>query len=229
MDTTDPNAQGQDTNVVPVLDTQTPEAALEAKVFRGVQARIDELTANWRQTQEQLAKSNEQNNALMLSLANRSNASNEPEVDPAVDLDPALKAVLDAQAQRFEAQLNKLTATFNQSMNRMQLNQVANGEDPKIVGRAAEIMSQYNMSHEAALTVAYGEAARAERANAGKNANARTNFNALGSTVLTGRREENVAPIQDAAATPLPDNFDNLSPQQQIAILEKRGVAKRQW
>lgn len=226
MEPTTPNAQGSDGQPVAVPTTPVAPAVPE-----GIQRRFDEMTAELHTARSQMDAVMQQNQQLLTMV--QQPTAQVVAADPYADVDPALAGLLKNQQEQFTKQLTALQQSFASAMAPMQLQQhVAPGEDPRVVVRANELIRNWNqrglqLSPTDALTFAAGELARQERTATLQQNAAKQQFNGLSASVLTGRREENVQP--PVTQQPLPANYENMSPMDQMKVLEARGVHTRSW
>lgn len=206
-------------------------AAKEAKKNEGIEKRIAELTKQ-RHDSEREAQQLRDLNMQLLASRTQPAAPTEPVEDPYEDVDPKLRKMLKeslgAQQRVFEAKLAQNTAHFESVMEAQEVTHAATafGLDAESTKEAATIVREAKrrgipVNKEEVLDMVIGKAVREGKwtppANAGSNPR-------RPAAQMTSVRSPNFAAPEVAQQKPLPSNFEDLSPEQQIAIMEKRGV-----
>lgn len=229
----DEESPAQDPNAPDVQSDDAGEETNEVarKIQEGTQKRIDELTAKQHEYERQLAAANERAAALTTQLLTR---SNEPKEDPYKDLDPTLRKFMEDQIGAVHASSQKTIAAMAARFEAQTLAQEARaiaaqaGGDETIQREAAEAVAGLRKqgiqaNGQDAADWALGKALREGRLKLNGNT-AQPNGRKPVST-FSGNRGPDLS--TSAAQKPLPENFDELDPDEQIKILEKRGVNNR--
>lgn len=231
MEPTDPISTGP--NAAAPQGTTDQNNAEQGNPNEGVQKRINELTARFHSAEgraEELAK---QNALLVQQLAEgmtRREAPVEQEPQLPEGMDPAAVAYLDKMLQRIEARQNQMFQKLGAEVGASRARQ-AGAAHAQLVGdktgwvenRAAEL---YVALKAKGLPINEEDAGMYAMAEFIKNGGSR---GAQGSqyTPPVAPQFGGVPPVVTAprtSAQPLPSNFDQLSPAQKIAELQKRGV-----
>ncbi len=218
----DPSAQGEmNGTAVPAPEAQSNIQPV-TEVPAGVQKRFDEMTAKYHQLAATTEATQRQNQELMAMLAQRQTPV---ETAPPVEVDPALKAQMDAvfapQLQAFHQQNTML----NQELQRMKFQQLMGGVQPQIAQRAQEYLNMWQSQGKTgwtpadAIQFATGEAVRNGTYTAPPT-DGRAQFNQVGAPL----GYQGMAPVSQAPAAKLPADFDNWSETNKAAYwLEKSG------
>lgn len=204
----------------------------EKKRNEGIEKRINELTAKTHEAERRAAAAEataQQQRDLNMQLLTQRGQPQEPIEDPYEDVDPKLRKMLSegltAQQRKFAAQLQAQKNEFDAILESQAVQHEASslGLDPEISKEAAAIVKGAKsrgipVNKEEVLDMLIGKAYRE-----GKLAVQPSQTNPRRAAPLSGVR---APPIQEASQTqkPLPNNFDDLSPEEQLALLNKRGV-----
>lgn len=219
-----------------------PTESTEANANEGFQARINEMTAKYRQVEEQLKERDRQlmeqaarmaEQALIAQQAAARPAPAAP-VDPLAQfkdtLDPvtsqAIQAAIQETTRRMEAQYAPMFAQQAAQIAQFAVQaEVQNipGVPKEVAARAAKLAADWraaglNFPPGDALNFAMGEHMRGQLLKAAPVAG----YNPAAQHVPQVTPGLNPPP---APARVLPPNFDGLSRQQQIDLLDKSGVA----
>lgn len=193
----DPIAQGDQQNE----ETQQHN---EPAVSPGLQARIDELTANFRETQRELQRRDEMIQQLVMAQTQRQAPAQE---EPQYDID-------EDDRKKFEYLFKSQTAPLLQQieqLNRQVVTQRAQSlreqaGDPEVANIASELLVKWqnhpvyrNATEEDALNIAWGMKARKQSQNQAQ----RNEYNNLPAPIVGGR----AAPVSPRSSS----NLNNLS------------------
>ena len=191
----------------------------------GLQKRIDELTAAKGEAERRLQESTQQQIALLTSQATQRTTE---VVDPYPDMDPAIKKFVTetvGQVKRAaEQQIAQLRSSHEADLMARDARQFATqftGGDEQISNEAATLAKNlrakgYAINAEDAAIFALGIAVKEGRYKPGGQTRQQG-----APAVLGAVRSTNLQPQTQA---PLPANFDDLDPDSQLAILNKRGA-----
>lgn len=238
----DPIAQGQapaeqgDNQQAPEVAEQTQDQKFQV----GIQKRIDELTARFHQEREASSKKDEHILTLTQQLVAASQRQNERPPEPAIEVPEGMDP---AQAAYFDRMFSKIQSQFQQ-----QLTQVAvvtqSGEaaqaavaltakfgitDPSKVSwvqeRAKALAAGWKQN---GLPFAPADAARfatmefLEQGGLQQPTKGAGQFMPITPTGGGSNPVPNLAP--QASRSALPNNFNSLRPEDQLSILQRRGV-----
>ncbi len=206
---------------------------------KGAQPRINELTAKFRDAERKLQEAQSENVALR---AARLVEGNRPapvieEVDEFPDMDPSVKALMNKKLGKLEAAFSqRLAATQAEYESRFMAQEAAgiaaqHGGDEKTQEQARVYAAGLrkkglNVSSEEAAIFALGMAVKEGRFNA-PTGSAPQQPQRRGAPPMGNVRGPSFNAPLPASEKPLPSNFDSLSPDQQLAILEKRGAGDK--
>lgn len=225
-DELDPTAQGTSEAVIPPTDQQA-QGAPATQQFEGIQKRIDELTAKFRGEQEANQHLLAQNQELMRTIAQiaEKNIAATYEAAPQVEVDPEDRRKVEAVFTPYMRKLESMVQQLSSQVASSQVASVAQGEDPRVVQRAQELMRGWRSAGKQgwepqdAVIYARGEVATLDATKAAKARDER------------GRFAGQAPPLQGTGAPPpitqpqtgaLPANFDSLDIDRQLDLLEKR-------
>lgn len=169
---TEPNAQG-------TQPEQNP-AAVENQQASGVQQRIDELTREKHEAQRRAEELSQQYMTLLNDLATK---SIQPQsAQPQVEIDPTLKAQMEAVMAPFQAQLNRTLAQIQQAQALTNARSLAGSLPEPVAQEMQKVVSDYakqgyRVDDEVALDIAYGRVARKQQTAQGQANQAQRQFN----------------------------------------------------
>lgn len=221
----DTNAQESDDS----QDGSEEVAEKEVKRNEGIEKRIAELT---KQSHDREREANQLRDLNMQLLAQRGQPA-VVEADPYEEVeDPKLRELLkkrDAvQKAAFEQRLNQTTTHFESQMEAQEVTHAATnfGLDAEATKEAATIVREARrrgipVNKEEVLDMVIGKAVREGKYTPVSGVNNRR------AAPLTGNRQPNFAAPEVREQKPLPSNYEDLLPEQQLAILEKRGVGNQ--
>lgn len=233
----DPNAQGQ---VAPAVsaEPQTQQPAPPA-VDPGIQKRIDELTARAAAAERQALETQQQMLKQQMELVAQARA---PQAAPEPDLtqkygqtvDPNVIAMMNEVTQRVQAKANaeleartrQLRAQYGSAQIQAQASQLK-GVPPEVGQRAAELFRQAQLagsqaSEDEALRYALGDWMLKQQATAAPV------YGYTGRSMMPSEAPltaPNYIPPRQAKGPPA--NFESMSLEEQIAQMERDGVADR--
>lgn len=150
-------------SLTPEPNTQTNQE----NVSPGLQARIDELTANWRETQRQLAVKDQQVAALMQQALQRPQAPQEAE--PELDIDPEDQKKFDLLFRRFSKPFEQQISQLQQRLQQTQVLAVQGEvgkftQDASVAAEAQKLLQAWSnhpvyrdATPEDAVNIAYGK------------------------------------------------------------------------
>lgn len=226
----------QDPNATESQDEGTEGEGSTGKKNFVPQERVDEITAKYRDMERKVNALEERNLALMTAqLTGGRQAAPEPEVDEYPDMDPSVKSMLKKEAAKLEAKFQRQQAATQAQYESMIMSQEAAAHAAKM-GASEEVQEEAKtwardlrkngvpINAKDAAIYALGLAVSEGRHNPGtvtQQPPARRGAAPIGSV-----RQPNLTPV-DGSQKPLPSNFSSLSPDQQIAILEKRGTGDK--
>lgn len=237
----DQNAQVTETPTVTSEATPTPEAQQPPAVSPGVQARIDELTAKWREAERQSIEANARIAAMQDQIAayvTRVPQRQEEAPPPEPNLDPESRKVLDYYLTPLQRQYKAM----QEQMQRLQLQTAVQGElsqveqlatqskaPPEVIQGAKDWLLKWR---NAGIPPQLTTPADALRFAAGEYAQ-----KAWGAPVQPGARQPPPVPAGGShtsapprAQGPLPkDQFEKMSIDDQLAFLEKSGAGDIPW
>lgn len=232
----DPNAQGP-VVPAPVADSQTQQAAPPA-IDPGIQKRIDELTAARHDAEKRALEA--QNFAMKVAM--EQTARQQPVAPPAPDLtaqygqtvDPNVIAMMkqvtaDIQAKadaNLETRTRQLRAQYGAAQIRVEAQQLK-GIPPEVGQRAAELYQQAqlagnNASEGEALRYAVGDWMLKQQALVAPVYGQTGRQLAPDGQPIT---QSNYVPARQVKS--FPSNWDSLTDEQQLAQMEKDGLADR--
>lgn len=210
-----------------VTQGQQPEAETPSNnVSNGVQARIDELTAKFRETERVVAEKDAQIAALIQAqLSTQSQYQPQPNLAPQVEIDPEEAKKYDAYLGPKLKAMEQLVQRLEQAQVQNQFQQFQNQAPPEVVKRAQELQLAWQRSGKTgwvaqdALTFAYGEY-NLKQAQQGNARNEQRAFNQASRNVSM---QAAPSPVQDQNNTgyKLPQNIDELPLKQRIALREQ--------
>lgn len=219
--TQDPIAQGQQTAA------ETPETVVQDQQPNGVEKRIAELVAAQHEWQRKFQAQEEQNQQLMsLLLQQQQQGPRAQPQDPyaGVELDPddrkKIEAVISPQLKQLQEMQRQMQFQFELA----QVQQAASVYgDPRITELSVRLLQDWRQKGFSGWTPAdavdhaMGLLAKTERAKrTGQGAPAE-----IPPSVVT---QQSLPATMRQPAGRLSSNFDNLSTDQQIALLEKEGL-----
>ncbi len=215
-------------NEIPAQDPNAPDGqnaesteVVKPAVDDGVQKRIDALTAGMRDAERRAEQANER---LLNHLATAS-ATSAP-VDEYAEVDPQVRKLIEASTRGLKAELQK-------SQNQM-AGMIAAQEARTIVAKAG---IQDSAVAERAVALAAGwksNGLQFSAAEAAQFAIGEAIMNGTYTPAAPGPQRRGAPPIGGGVRSPnlnghrqqaaLPSNFDELSLDEQISLLDKRGV-----
>lgn len=222
-----PQAEGE---IQPEQPTQTPAP----DAIAGIQQRFDQITAKLYEKDariEELARTNQE---LMQAMLQRQPAA---PTEPAIEIDPE-------ERRRIESLVNPEVAAVKRQMQQMQQQMAV--QSAQYEGQAAAAQAGYpelgpqvgqflgNLrarfgsvaTAEDAINAVLGAAAAKQRKLGQQAQHERQDFNTLGADAIGYRAPPAPSPAAGAPKRKArPANFDDLSPGEQIAILEAEGIA----
>ncbi len=211
-----PIAQGQET------EPETPEKP------SGIEARINELTAKFREAERalnersnQVAERDAQIATLLTTLAA---GRQEPVQTQQVDIDPDEQRKFDALMSPRMLQMQRQLERLEQELSASQFRQVATGVEPEVAKRAQELMGAWKRNGysgwtpEDAVTYAQGELLRKQKSVAQTANQQRQEFNTLSHGVTS---QQNSPPPAQARSVKIPKNIDQLPANKQAEIYEQ--------
>lgn len=221
-------------NDLDAQDPNLPDAGNEAGTedqkedkTAGLQKRIDELTASKGDADRRAAQFQQQTIELLARQATQQFQPVEPAEDPYADLDPKtrkfVESTVGAITKRFEGQIAQMQTRHEVDLltrgARSKL--AAVGADEAMMKEAEQLAAGLRskgipVNEDDIADNVLGRAVREGRYKVGTPAPARGSPATMG-----GVRSATIAPVQHAA---LPSNFDDLDPDSQLAILNKRGA-----
>lgn len=188
----------------------------------GVQARIDELTAKYRQTESALADKDAQIAALIQAQLQMQQVPQPQQVQaPQVQIDPERQAELDAYMTPRMKQLEAMVQRLESAQVAQQFHQYKQVAPPEVLKRAQELQLTWQRSGkqgwvpEDAFTYAYGEY-NLRQGQANQARTAQQQFN-------TASQNVNMQSAPAPAQTPnngLPANIDSLPLHERIRLRE---------
>ena len=195
--------------------------------FVGIQKRIDELVAKVHEREAEVTHLRQQNEVFMAQALKQYQQPAPVEPQYAVDPEEArrLKPMLAPYEQALQAVQRQLAQIQQFSVQQQMQQAAAKFGDPTVMDDATKLMQAWSSkglqgwSPEDALVYAAGQRAMAARSAQDIARDQRGRFQGAGPE---GGQRGMPLPSNGAGA-PLPTNFDQLSPDQQMAILEKRG------
>lgn len=202
------------------------EEEIETKANPGIEKRIAELTKQ-RHDSEREAQTLRDLNMQLLARATAPAAA--PVEDKWKDVDPAIREMfregitqvqqaaegkMRAQALHFESLMESQEVTT--AAERFGLNEEYTKEAATIIREAKRRGIPVNK--EEVLDMVIGKAVREGKYTPNNGVNTRR------AAPLTGVRSPNFAAPEAQNQKPLPNNYDDLDPEEQLAILNKRGV-----
>lgn len=228
----------QDPNVTESQDDGSDDQGAAPKRNFVPQERVDEITAKYRDMERKFQLEQERNLALMTSqlTGGGRRAEPEPEVDEYPDADPSVKAMLKREAAKLRTEFQRQHAATQANYESMIMSQEAATHAAKM-GASEEVQEEAKtwardlrkngvpINAKDAAIYALGLAVSEGRHNPGtvpQQSPARRGAAPIGSV-----RQPNFNPVEQQTQKALPQNFDSLSPDQQIAILEKRGAGDK--
>lgn len=198
----DPTTQGQQATADGVADSQSGDQGASAQVNQksnplpGVEARIGELTANWRQTQEALQHQARENEQLRAQLQAQLNQQQQQVQQAAIaQLDPAVKAAFDTMfapmIQQLQTQNRQLQQQVGARFAGLEVQQAASGFDPSVAQRAQAIVNHYAQQGQVvdpafAVDLALGQLAREGKSVVAASNAARQAGNAVAGAGVSG-------------------------------------------
>lgn len=205
------------------------EAELSAadRVKFGMQKRIDVLTAS---KHEQAAKIEMLMQQVAL-LAERNNAPVQQQAeDPYAELDPALAKALKFQQATFEKRFEEHQRKLDASVMASQMQQAGQQANlpPEVVARAQAVLTGSRergvpLTPQDAMNWAIGEAVQAGKWKLPNQAPPRAS-NGQFAPVNQVYAGAPAPPSSASGVKPLPANFDSLDADEQLRLLEARGV-----
>lgn len=205
---------------------ETPEASGNPNA--GVEARIAELTAKFREAERVAADKDAQIAALIQAqLANQQAYARQESAQPQVEVDPEFAKAADAYVSPKLKQLQDTIARLEAATVQAQFAQLQASEPPEVVKRAQELQLAWQRSGKQgwvpqdALVYARGEHyARQSQANVARTQ--QQNFNQASNNVSMASAPT-PSPTQG-----LPKNIDSLPLHERIALREK-AIADIPW
>lgn len=194
----------------------------------GVQARIDELTAKFRQAEDQLAAKDAQITAILASIASGQgsrNAAQEP-AQPPVEIDPDEQKKLDYLLAQRMGPLQAMIERLERTQVAQQFQQYEQQVPPEVLKRSQELQLAWARSGKQgwvpqdALTYAYGEY-NLKAAQTGQARQAQHQYNQAASNVTM---QSSAPPASQASQSRLPKNIDSLPLQQRLALYEQHAA-----
>ncbi len=210
-------------------ETKTPEATKPDQTAAELAALKGQMA--------QLAKSNAEKDQFIQQMQERTLAAMErgnqppPPQEDFSELDPITRKYVDAQTGQLQKQLREAQNQLSGSIaahNALAVLDQYGIRDPKTRSVASTLASKLKangspMSEHDAVVFTLGQMALQGGGKLDLIQQDAPPTRRAGPDVITG----GTRPMQmQVAAKPLPDDFDDLSPDQQIALLEKRGVDK---
>lgn len=211
---------------------------VRADAVSGTQKRIDELTARFYRAQEEAAKKDEYIQQLVQQVADMANRpapqmQNQPDpYEAPADLDPSAARYMQQMMRQFENKLNQAVSQLGATVHRNEAAQAASRFSEKlglkdngwVAERAASLAAGWKQAGlpfrpEDAARFAMGEFVERQAANPTRDDLGR---------FMPRAAPQAGQPAPAATTAPArpsrPANFDRLSPEQQLLILEREGV-----
>lgn len=235
----DPTAQGQAPTDSETQQSAAGEGQPDQEFKVGIQKRIDELTARFHQEREASSKKDEHILNLTQQLVAASTRQNERPAEPAIEVPEGMDP---AQAAYFDKMFGKMQAQFQQ-----QLTQVsAIAQRGEAASAASQLATKFGITdqskvswiQERAASLAAGwkqqglpflpsdaaDFATMEFFKSGGIPQAKGNGTFMPSShqPAGGNPPPNLAPQTQRPG--LPNNFNSLRPEDQMSILQKRGI-----
>jgi hypothetical protein len=222
LDPIDATAQAPDTQ--PVAAQPGTEHQADNS---GIQKRIDELTAKYRQAEDALRQRDAQNQELMMALMTQRAAPAAAEPPP--EFDPEEKRKLDYVTAPLMQRMEQMQKQFERQMGAVQLQQTTQRVgDPEVAREAQALYQKWQgnpdvkgFNAEDAVIYAAGKKALAAQLAANANA-ALQNFNNGAPPPMFNGRQPPSAPVEAAVPADI-DTWDN---DKQAAYWEKQLAGK---
>lgn len=194
----------------------------------GFQRRIDQLVARNHASEAQIA-------ALSAQLAEMGarvavgGPQGAPAADPYAELDPTLASAFRAVSKNMEDRVAQIAAKFDAVTQGQSAGQIANsrGLPAELAKRAAQLAEAWRANGlekfkpEDAVTFAVGEAVAAGTYNPqGRSRDVQGKFAPTQPAIGAQGALPDLRPQQK----PLPTNFESMSPEEQLRLLDERGV-----
>jgi hypothetical protein len=234
----EPDAQVETPEVDSADDQQQADGgAAEAPSYKGFKARVDELTKDKHERIREIEAARQREAELVATIARLSESRPAPQYAPEPrapmpELDPDVKRAVDARIEAMvEARIAGIEKQYAGAANLAQASrfeQLAAGEDPRVVAKARELLpacTKAGWPLEHVFDFALGQVAKADRAG-GQTQPRAQNGQFAGPQVMT----QNGTPpaiAQRSGPPPLPANFDSLPIKKRLEILEKRGAGDK--
>lgn len=236
-------ANGSDSGQSAQQSAQQVQQGTQQQQESGIQKRFDELTAKLYERDAQIQQLTAALTDVTTRALERQSAPQQPQApaDPFDGVDysdagqvtGAFKRALALQQQRFESMLQRQSAQIQAASVPAEVMAIASQfqvTDPAVIQRANQLLAgwrQQGITFPAmdAMTFAIGEA-QSGRLPTYKPRQTNGQF-APYNPVVTQQGGSPVMSQPQDAYTPLPRNFDALSPDEQIRILEARGIGDK--
>jgi hypothetical protein len=219
----DPTAQG--------LDAADPQITIETdeqdSFKSGIQKRIDELTARTHEAQrnnEQLMQLLQQKDAQITELvAMRMNQQQAPQEED-VNVDPTIARALERIVGKHLSPVQQQLGQYGQMMQKIEFQNLTANYEPQVVQRADQLMAQWKREGRTgwampdALVMASYQLGIPPKPQGQQRA---PNGQFAQQTVIDAHAP---APQRTTGPKKRPANFDSLSPEKQLAILEAEGI-----
>lgn len=238
-------------------EQQTEQPVQQSQVLPGVQARINELTAKFREQERKVMEAQasnqylqEQNQQLMQALLQRQQEVKATQPDPLAQLPEETRQVFDAVLSPLKQQLEEQKRMLEQARlatgaqaEMMQLDALLANQKapPQLAMMAKQQLMTFRQrgldprtaSVQDALRLAWGDYAMQLANNGGQPPAPQYQQPQYQQAPQYGYQSQPPPPmyghgapppVQQSRAKPLPQNFEELSPDEQLALLDANGV-----